>query len=164
MKFSERLRRAREHAGLTQEALAQRSGVKQGTISKIERGESESSTFVVQLAIACGVRCEWLAVETGKMLEQALRPDEQVLLDNYRAVGDPEKVAIDKVAESLARPYIAASSPWPTKAPAVTKAPEQINDNPGRLPDEHLHIKIYSAGSAKSERKKTAGGKPAVED
>lgn len=118
----------------------------------------------MQLAIACGVRCEWLAVETGKMLEQALRPDEQVLLDNYRAVGDPEKVAIEKVAESLARPYIAAPGALPTKAPAVTKAPEQINDNPGRLPDEHLHIKFYGAADAKSERKKTAGGKPAVED
>ncbi len=69
MKFSERLLKAREHAGLTQDQLAEKSGVKQGTISKIERGESDSSTFTVQLAMACGVRAEWLALESGEMVD-----------------------------------------------------------------------------------------------
>lgn len=70
MEFSERLRHARESAKLTQEQLAQKSGVKQGTISKIERGDADSSTFTVQLAIACGVRPEWLAIEDGPMIDQ----------------------------------------------------------------------------------------------
>lgn len=116
-------------------------------------------------AVADLMRYEARWIATGKALPQpAVTEPEQAILDNYRAVGDPEKVAIEKVAESLARPYIAAPGALPTKAPAVTKAPEQINDNPGRLPDEHLHIKFYGAADAKSERKKTAGGKPAVED
>jgi transcriptional regulator with XRE-family HTH domain len=115
MNFSERLRRAREHADLTQEALAQRSGVKQGTISKIERGESESSTFVVQLAVACGVRCEWLALEIGEMLESALKPDEEALLGKYRASDDVGKTAIQRVAESLAS-YTVSSADGQDKA------------------------------------------------
>jgi len=67
MRFSERLRLAREYAKLSQEELSTRAGVKQGTISKIERGDSESSTFTVHLALACGVRPEWLAMEVGEM-------------------------------------------------------------------------------------------------
>lgn len=70
MEFSERLRLAREAAKLTQEQLAQKSGVKQGTISKIERGDADSSTFTVQLAIACGVRPEWLAIGSGAMIDE----------------------------------------------------------------------------------------------
>lgn len=69
MNFGERLHKAREHARLTQEGLAKESGVKQGTISKIERGDADSSTFTVQLAIACGVRPEWLAMGKGEMVD-----------------------------------------------------------------------------------------------
>ena len=67
MKFGDRLELARKSAKLTQEELAKKSGVQQGTISKIERGDADSSTFTVQLAIACGVRPEWLAIEDGSM-------------------------------------------------------------------------------------------------
>lgn len=101
MTFGTRLKQAREQAGLTQESLATASGVKQGTISKIERGESESSTFVVQLAIACKVRIEWLALNTGPMLDTRLPPDEEALLGKYRGADAQGKTAIQRVAESL---------------------------------------------------------------
>lgn len=78
MKFSERLRLARETAKLTQEQLAVKSGVKQGTISKIERGDAESSTFTVQLAMACRVRPEWLAMEDGEMVDGLYVDDERI--------------------------------------------------------------------------------------
>ena len=73
--LSERLKQARQHAGLTQDELAEKSGVTQASISKIELGKnkSENTTFGVQLAVACGVRCEWLVLGTGKMLE-GLKP------------------------------------------------------------------------------------------
>lgn len=70
MNYCERLKAARDYAGLTQTGLAEKSGVKQGTISKIERGDTDSSTFTVQLAIACGVRPEWLAMGTEPMLDE----------------------------------------------------------------------------------------------
>jgi transcriptional regulator with XRE-family HTH domain len=78
MEFSERLKQARGHAQLTQEGLATKSGVKQGTISKIERGDTDSSTFTVQLAKACGVRPEWLAMEDGEMVDGLYVDDERI--------------------------------------------------------------------------------------
>ncbi|MHB1098526.1 MAG: helix-turn-helix domain-containing protein [Burkholderiales bacterium] len=72
MNFNDRLKKAREHSGMSQHDLAKRSGVKQVTISKIERGDSKSSTHTVELALACGVRPEWLATGTGDMI---LGPD-----------------------------------------------------------------------------------------
>ncbi len=69
MKFGARLKVAREYAKLTQSELATKSGVSQVTISKIEREESDSSSFTVQLAVACGVRPEWLAIEQGEMVD-----------------------------------------------------------------------------------------------
>lgn len=63
MNFGERLRHAREQiAHLTQKELETASGVSQKTISKLELGNQEGSTYVVQLALACGVRPEWLAI------------------------------------------------------------------------------------------------------
>lgn len=59
--FAERLKAARQYAGLTQKQLADRSGVPQPNISRIERGGQDSSAHLVGLATACGVRPEWLA-------------------------------------------------------------------------------------------------------
>lgn len=67
MKLGERLLTARTLARLTQPQLAEKSGVAQQTISKIERGVQRSSTEIVSLAAACGVRPEWLGKGTGPM-------------------------------------------------------------------------------------------------
>ena len=98
--LGERLKAARGHANLTQHDLEAMTGVKQATISKIELGKSETTTFVVQLAVACGVRAEWLALGMGQMLE-GLKPDEAALLEKYRGSDDTGKTAIQRVAESL---------------------------------------------------------------
>jgi transcriptional regulator with XRE-family HTH domain len=63
-----RLKEARAHAGIAQKELETRSGVSQKTISKIERGDQDSSTQIVQLARACGVSADWLATGQGAML------------------------------------------------------------------------------------------------
>ncbi len=70
MKYGERLRLAREHKGLKQDDLAKLSGVKQGTISKIERGDQNSSSFDAELAHALDLEAMWL--KTGK---QSFAPD-----------------------------------------------------------------------------------------
>ena len=61
MKYGERLKAAREHAGLSQEELVRLSGVKQGTISKIERGDQNFSGFDAKLAHCLGVNALWLS-------------------------------------------------------------------------------------------------------
>jgi transcriptional regulator with XRE-family HTH domain len=66
--LGERLKKAREYAGLTQKELETKSGVLQQMISKIENGRQDTSAYVVQLAVACGVRPEWLAMGQGEMV------------------------------------------------------------------------------------------------
>lgn len=57
----ERLALARAWAGLTQTKLAKKIGIEQTSISQLERGESQRSTYVAELARACGVSTDWLA-------------------------------------------------------------------------------------------------------
>lgn len=72
MNLGARLLKARQHANLTQKQLEKASGVSQKTISKIERGDQAVSSQIVPLALACGVRAEWLASKSGEMLHGAL--------------------------------------------------------------------------------------------
>ncbi len=66
-KLGDRLRHARTIRGFSQERLSEISGVKQGTISKIERGDQTKTTFYVELANALDVRIEWLQRNEGPM-------------------------------------------------------------------------------------------------
>ena len=60
MKYGERLRVAREKKGLSQEDLAKASGVGQGTISKIERGDQNSSGYDAILSYTLDIDAMWL--------------------------------------------------------------------------------------------------------
>ena len=64
-----RLRYARKHRGLTQVELAQKAGVKQASISDLERGESKSFRGVTLVSVArvLNVRAEWLSQGKGPM-------------------------------------------------------------------------------------------------
>lgn len=78
MTLGERLRLARQYAKISQAELEKRSGVDQATISKIERDDQKGSTEIVQLAVACGVRPEWLAMESGEMVDGLYVHDEKL--------------------------------------------------------------------------------------
>lgn len=73
MKLSERVRKAREFAGLTQVELAERiktlfgASITQAAISKLEKGGA-STSFIAELAAACGVSAIWLSSEQGPMV------------------------------------------------------------------------------------------------
>lgn len=69
MKFSDRVKKARIYAKLSQEELALAVGLTQGLISKIERGDQEETASVVKIAKACNVRPEWLDDGTGEMTD-----------------------------------------------------------------------------------------------
>jgi len=78
MTLGERLKRAREYAGLTQKELEQRSGVLQQMISKVENGYQETSAYIVELAVACGVRPEWLGMGQGEMVDGLYVKNEKI--------------------------------------------------------------------------------------
>jgi transcriptional regulator with XRE-family HTH domain len=88
MTLGERLKLAMEYAGLHQKALEAASGVKQQIIHKIVSGKQLTSAHTVKLAIACGVRPEWLAEEQG------------VMVDGY-TIADQRLVHLVKVCEAL---------------------------------------------------------------
>lgn len=67
MKYGERLKKARKTRGLSQAELAEQSGVKQGSISKIERGDQEASSFDIDLAMALQISPVWLSKGLGEM-------------------------------------------------------------------------------------------------
>lgn len=69
MEFKDRLKKARKHAGLNQAELATRIGVRQTSVSDLERGKSRSTSFVTQMAYEMGVSALWLATGKGEMLE-----------------------------------------------------------------------------------------------
>lgn len=65
MELKDRLKQARKDAGLTQAELADKVGIKQASVSEIERGLTRTSGYLVQLAQACGVNPVWLSDGTG---------------------------------------------------------------------------------------------------
>ena len=72
MRYGERLRLARDHAGFSQQELAERikGACSQENISKLERSQTANgSEYTVQFAAACGVRPMWLAEEQGDMVD-----------------------------------------------------------------------------------------------
>jgi transcriptional regulator with XRE-family HTH domain len=100
MTLAERLKSARTHAGLTQKELEEKSGVPQQMISKIENGRQETSAYLVNLAVACGVRPEWLAMDLGEMVDGLYVADEKI----KRAVllmQDLPDYAVDEAIKSI---------------------------------------------------------------
>lgn len=68
MKLSDRVKAARKHAGLTQSELAERVGIAQTAISQLESGKTLRSSYLLQIAEACGVSPMWLASGLGGMI------------------------------------------------------------------------------------------------
>lgn len=66
--LAERMKIARQHAGLTQKALAQKVGVEQPVISQLETGKNLQSVHLPKIAHVCGVSAIWLSEEIGEMV------------------------------------------------------------------------------------------------
>lgn len=64
--ISERLRDAREAASLTQEQLAAKAGVSQGTIANVESGARKNPRELMAIAKAAKVNPEWLKSGKGQ--------------------------------------------------------------------------------------------------
>ncbi|MEN8291853.1 XRE family transcriptional regulator [Acinetobacter radioresistens] len=74
MDLGERLKQARKNAKLSQVQLAEAVGIKQSTISQLEKGLMQSSTHLPALAKALGVNSYWL--QTGMEKPEAKEPVE----------------------------------------------------------------------------------------
>lgn len=81
MKYGQRLKTARLHAGMTQQQLADRIGnaMTQANISYLENSDATGSEFTVQIANACGIRPMWLAEEQGDMVDGYVVEDQRLV-------------------------------------------------------------------------------------
>ena len=93
MTMGQRLKKARKEAKMTQQLLANLSGVAQTRISALESGLQATSSFSVELANALGVDITWLKTgvgsETNKPIISAL---ELKIIELLRQL-DPEELA-----------------------------------------------------------------------
>lgn len=108
MSIGTRIREARKSANMTQQQLADKSGIKQAALSELETGESAGSKYLASIAAALGVSALWL--ETGKGLRSSSEvmtkdarmilayDDEARLLDLYRRTDDRGRFDIVKLA------------------------------------------------------------------
>lgn len=71
MEYNERIKAARRHAGLTQAQLAKLVGIDQASISDLERGRSQRSSYNASIAKACGVSAIWIESGSGPMVSTA---------------------------------------------------------------------------------------------
>lgn len=90
MKYGQRLRLARKHKKWSQERLSEKSGVPQGSISKIERGDQEYSSYDVDLAMALDIHPKWLGDGNEEFAPGWLNP-----ANNVRSPG------LDKLIKSI---------------------------------------------------------------
>ncbi|KQT37700.1 helix-turn-helix domain-containing protein [Methylophilus sp. Leaf414] len=108
MKFSERVKKARKYAKMSQESLALAVGCSQGLISKIERGEQEETAYVVKIARACKVNVDWLDAETGEMAEPDFHyppnSPESKALSVMQQMDEATKYQAVRLLNSLAEP------------------------------------------------------------
>lgn len=65
--LADRLKLAREQAGLTQKELADRAHTGQSTVASIERGRNSGSTLLTKFAMILHVEPLWLAEGRGPM-------------------------------------------------------------------------------------------------
>jgi transcriptional regulator with XRE-family HTH domain len=94
MTLNERVRRAREHAGLSIPELARRIDISQPTLWALENTPGRGSKYIAHIAKATGVRWEWLQYGEPPMLpteappeapaEAQLTPGEKAILEAFR--------------------------------------------------------------------------------
>lgn len=119
--FGERLFQARTYAGLSQGQLAKLTGLSQGTVGELE-WKGESSVYAVRLAMACGVRPEWLAEDAGPMVDHTTWPFRRIELETIQALEAEDRAYLEGVMSSALEKI------------STTLTPEEI-----RLRHEMLH-------------------------
>jgi transcriptional regulator with XRE-family HTH domain len=101
-RISQRIRAARDAAGLTLQELAHRSGVATSTIQKVETEQMTPSVAVIlKIARGLGVRLSELVVEAGDELEILhLRASER------HPIGAPGKLVVERLSGDLFEPAL----------------------------------------------------------
>jgi len=101
MNLAERIKKARDHAELSQEDLADAIGCSVDLIRKLEQGNRKTTTFIVKIATACKVRPEWLDDESGEMSD-GLYVESEKIKNAVLLMQDLPDYALDEAIKGLA--------------------------------------------------------------
>lgn len=101
--IGERLKEERDRLGLTQEQMAGRLNVTQKTQGLYERGQRMPNAEY--LAVMADFGCDVLYVLTGQRTPSAqpLTVRETCMLENYRAMAEEDKAAVQRMTHALAQ-------------------------------------------------------------
>jgi len=98
--FGKRLKAAREHAGLTQQQLAEKAQIAQSTIASAEM-KGAGSRKTVQIAAVCGVSSHWLATGEGDMVAAPSEARVGLSLVAHAKILDAHTVVPTKTREQI---------------------------------------------------------------
>lgn len=97
MELKERVKAARNHAGLTQGELVQRvkqlpgvDSFSQQALTKLETGASKKSAYLSHIAMVCNVDASWLATGIGEMVGNGV--NDKKASYNAKLLFDTEKL------------------------------------------------------------------------
>lgn len=107
MTLSERLKVAREKAGLTQAQLARALGISQPSVHDLESGRTKDfrGSTLLKLAKVLRQSPQWLANGEGELLPvpplEVKSPDEDELLTSYRKLSAVERKVVLRMVRAL---------------------------------------------------------------
>lgn len=111
MTLGKRIQAARKHAQLTQAQLAERVGITQQVLARLERDGASSTKALALIAVECCVAPRWLATGESEMLDATpyipgpiqLTQQELALIANYRACDHAARAMLERQALNLAQ-------------------------------------------------------------
>jgi len=166
MNLSERIKKARKHARLTQSELAELVGIAQTAISQLESGKTLRSTYLVQIAQACSVNSLWLASGEGEMLqpEDSMALTRSVIDEIFHGESEEDGARNQAFRERL-EAVRSASEISASDAYAATQIPYMIEmDDPARPGKTTIEISVTASLMVSDEvlRRQSVGAEAAV--
>ena len=141
-----RLKEKRLQLGFSQAILAEKSGVKQGTISRIERGNQKKSEYADQLALALGCSIEWLV--TGKDEQTINEPKSEYIKSSPIPLFT--KQSLGGYPKSTTKINISGAIAFASKA--SNKVFAYIEQDEGMIPKVQIGDLLFVDPKAKFER------------
>lgn len=127
MHIGDRVRKAREALGITQNELGRRAGLKTGYVSRIEsgdRGKRTSGDVATALAQALGVRYEWLLHGKGP---QRLQQVEEAEIVSDKKTADRQSDSLRAIVH-----HPSSRNRWSVSAVAIAyEHASMLQDDPG---------------------------------
>lgn len=144
--IAERLKSAREAAGLRQDELAKKAGVTQGTIANIEGGIRKNPRELLAIARAAGVNAEWLKSGKGSRLADT---EAHHTLQDVQADYLPTRGARQDIAHHVAQIGALLSGVDEVRRSAIAEMLAAVARKPDQAEEIGTHIQALVGSKAK---------------